>query len=420
MRILLTLIGSLLLITGVQAQTKDTIKLTLQQVDSLFLTNNFQLLVSRYQVRSDSALIKQARLWDNPEFTAEFGMNSWSHPKLSVGNQGQTAYSIDQVIKLAGQRNKNIALATLNADYSEASFEELMRTLKWELHKAFTEYYFQNRTIKVLKEQQLVLDRIVLAYSKADSSGSVAHADYIRLAQLQMSLKNDYLTALSRLMDQQQTLQQLLGTTLPVNPIMEAKQYSVPVLSEISLEQLIGQALKDRPEIRLSGIDQKTAAINYSLQKALAVPNMHVGAIYDKNSGVVHNYMGLTMGVEIPFWNRNQGNIRRAKFQIAQSAIKWQQTQNVITTQVISAFNKFQQYREAFTPGALSAFQDSFSILIEKVAQNFTKGNVTLLQFIDFFNSYSDNFNDQNGYYSALYDALNDLEYAVGAPFINH
>jgi len=393
----------------------DTLMLSLEQTDSLFLNHNFDLLVSRYQVSSDSALIRQARLWDNPSFTAELGMNSINHLKPNFGKSGETAYTVDQIIQLAGKRSKSVALATFNADYSEASFMNLMRTLKWQLHASFTDYYFKYRSIQVLKEQQQILDRIVAAYQKADSSGSVAHGDYMRLRQLQISLKNDVLSALSQLNDLQQSLQQLLGITTPILPVYKEVGISSRLPGNLVLSGLIQKALTVRPDMQMSALDKKTAVANYQLQKAIAVPDLHVGASYDQNSGVVHNYMGLTLGIDLPFWNRNQGNIRSARLLVDQAGIKGEQQQNIVITEVSGAYRKYKDYKEAFKPRELNDFQQNFYTLISQVADNFTKGNITLLQFIDFFNSYSDNYNDQNGYYSALLNAFNDLEYAVGS-----
>lgn len=419
MRILITGFISIFLITVAGAQRSDTLQLSLEQADSLFLVNNYALLAARFQVRSDSALIRQAKLWDNPIFSGEFGFNSLSDPKLSIGAEGQTAYSIDQVIKLAGKRNKNVRLATLNADYSEAGFQELMRTLKWQLHNTFIDYYFQKEKINVMQEQQQILKRIVVAYKSADSSGSVAHADYIRLAQLQLSLKNDVLCDVAQLSDLQQQLQQLLGISMPVQPKMAADVRIGSIWEPLSIQNLINDALAYRPDVRMTDIDRKSALANYRLQKALAVPDLHIGAMYDKNSGVVHNYLGLSVGVDLPFWNRNQGNIRSAALLIQRNDFKWQQQQNIVETEVISAFNKYLTFKNAFKAKELEEVKASFYTLIGHVSRNFTKGNITLLQFIDFFNSYSDNFNDQNVYYRSLYSALNDLEYVVGISLQN-
>ena len=391
----------------------DTLRLSLEQTDSLFLQHNFELLARRYQVRADSALIRQAKLWDNPSFTAELGMNSLNKLRPSMGSTGETAYTIDQIIQLVGKRSKSVALATLNMNYSEASFQDLMRTLKWQLHHYFTQYYFKCQTVQVLKEQQSILGTIVTAYQQADASGSVAHADYMRLRQLQISLKNDFLSAISELSDLQQSLQQLMGVSNPILPVYNAAAVS-NLPRQLSLSDLIHRAIKDRPDMQMSLLDNQSSLANYQLQKAMAVPDLHVGATYDKNSGVVHNYVGLTLGIDLPIWNRNQGNIRSARLLVDQAGLKKDQTENIVTTEVTGAYQKYQDYKEAFQPGELSGFQQKFNSLISQVAANFTKGNITLLQFIDFFNSYTDNFNDQNGYYSALLAAYNDLEYAVG------
>jgi len=420
MRVFITGILCFFLVASASAQRADSLHLDLSRADSLFLANNYQLLAARYQVRSDSALIRQARLWDNPSFSAEFGFNSINSPRPDIGKNGQTAYSVDQVIQLAGKRNKNIQLATLNADYSEAAFQELMRTLKWQLHTAFTQLYFKQRSLGILSEQQQVLQKIVSAYKSADSSGSVAHAEYMRLAQLQLSLKNDYLSIAGDLNDLQGQLQELLGVEQPVVPQIDVETEESKMPDNLPIQALLQKALQDRPDMHMSRLDTQTAAANYNLQKALAVPDLHVGAMYDKNSSVVHNYLGLTMGIDLPFWNRNQGNIRSSKLLAAQSKLKWQQQQNVVQTEVKAACSKYQTFKNAFPPGEIKGFASAFRTLIGHVAVNFTKGNIDLLQFIDFFNSYSDNFNDQNGYYGALFNAWNDLEYAVGAPLQNN
>ena len=412
MRILIIGVFVLLFLGHLKAQTSDTLSLSLTQADSVFLTSNFELLASRYQVRSDSALIRQAKLWDNPSFTVELGFNSTTHPKLDIGHDGQTAYSIDQLIQLAGKRNKNIHLATLNADYSEAQFQELMRTLRWQLHTAFTNYYFQSSSVRILQEQMAVLSRIVDAYKSADSSGSVAHGDYLRLAQLRFSLKNDYLSALSDLTQTAKELQQLLGISQPIKAIFSTN--ALPQNTHQNLADLINLALKQRPDMKMTQLDKSTALANYQLQKAIAVPDLHVGALYDKNSSVVHNYLGLSLGIDLPLWNRNQGNIKSSKILIEKSNLQASAQTNIIRTEVTAAYQDFQNYLHAFQAGELEDFGKSFNVLIASVAKNFTKGNINLLQFIDFFNSYTDNFNDQNNYNKALYGALNNLEYTLG------
>lgn len=404
-----------LLFIALHSSAADTLSLNLRSTDSLFLVHNLLLLAQRYQINADEELIRQAKLWDNPSLTAELGMNSIKRPRfLDVNNNGETAYSVDQLIQLAGKRNKNIVLARLHADYSKASFEELMRTLKLELHNSFYALYFKSQTLAVLKEQTNILDEIVDAYKRADANGSAAHADYIRLLALQLSLKKDYLSLTSEILDNQQNIQQLLGTTQIFQPIVSTPLDYPLAINRYSEQQLTALALDSRSDVRMNKIAYKTAEADFNLQEAMAIPDLHLGATYDKLGGYVNNYIGLTLGIDFPFWNRNQGNIRSSRIKVQQSEILLHQQQNKVITEVSTAYQKVKNYEQSFNQTELEQFGRSYRDLIENIAGNFTKGNLSLLQFIDFFNSYSDNVSDLNEYYESLFTACEQLEFAVG------
>src|SRR6478609_4549422 len=113
---------------GVSAQQQDTLTLSLQQTDSLFLSNNLLLLAAKYKVDGSKALVQQAKIWDNPSFTSEWNLyNPQKDQFFDVGSTGQKAFGVDQVISMAGKRNKKVALAKANAQYTELEFYELMR-----------------------------------------------------------------------------------------------------------------------------------------------------------------------------------------------------------------------------------------------------------------------------------------------------
>ncbi len=55
---------------GIQA---DTLLLTLQDAETAFLKNNFDLLAAKYQIEEADAAVIQAKLWDNPNLNIEQG-----------------------------------------------------------------------------------------------------------------------------------------------------------------------------------------------------------------------------------------------------------------------------------------------------------------------------------------------------------
>src|SRR3954453_12508650 len=49
-----------------QAQSHDTVQLSLQKAEFVFLQNNLSVLAAQYGIDAAQALVKQAKLWDNP------------------------------------------------------------------------------------------------------------------------------------------------------------------------------------------------------------------------------------------------------------------------------------------------------------------------------------------------------------------
>ena len=110
---------------------QDALRLSLKQVDSLFLQNNLILLSERFRIEASKAAVIQARLWDNPTLSTEW--NAYNPDKkrvLDVAKGGQKIVSIEQVLLTAGKRSKQVALAIENAQMTEYEFLDLLRTLK--------------------------------------------------------------------------------------------------------------------------------------------------------------------------------------------------------------------------------------------------------------------------------------------------
>ena len=126
-----------------------------------------------------------------------------------------------------------------------------------------------------------------------------------------------------------------------------------------------------------------------------------MGGTFDRQGNFIDNYFGLTASVSIPIFNRNQGNIRSARFDIRQSNTQKEFLRNQVQTELQTAYIRFQNslrlYRE--TPRGL---EDNFDRLIAEVEKNFTNRNISVLEFVDYYESYKE---------SAL--RLNDLKRAV-------
>ncbi|MGE7775773.1 TolC family protein [Chitinophaga sp. NPDC101104] len=401
--------------------SQEARSLTLQQAEQEFLQRNFRLLAERYRVNAAEALVDQAKKWDNPTLSGTLGFGSLDKVQpFHIGGGGQLEGSVEQIIQMAGKRNKQVQLARWNAATSAAAFSELMRTLRLELRSSFYQLFFLKESEKTLRNQLSNLQRILEAYRSADASGSVAHADVIRLQALQVGIANDYTDLRQQEMDASLRLQLLLGSKEPVTPDAGPDVLQRYVLGRYDLATLTDTALANRPDLQVADRRLEAAKMNNRLQKALAVPDLHLGAAYDRQGSYTNNFIGLTVGVDLPLWNRNQGNIRASAQEVKAQAAELDEQKLIISAEVANALEKIQFLEKGTEWPDLKSFNAEYTRLIEEVAANFRKGNISLLQFIDYFNSYSEHILHANKFLSDRVLAYEELNYTTGTQLFNN
>src|SRR5438552_2616342 len=159
-----------------QAQPRqDTVRLTLPAAEKMFLDSNFQLLAGRYSIDASKAMIIQARLWPNPNFSISHTLYSGELNKFfPTGRNDETAVNISQLVQLAGKRNKQVKLAQAGAQLTEYQFFDLLRTLKYTLRTDFFHIYYLQQSSKVYDEEIRALQQIVAAFNEQAGKGYIS------------------------------------------------------------------------------------------------------------------------------------------------------------------------------------------------------------------------------------------------------
>src|SRR5579863_10516243 len=132
---IILILGSFFVSTLLPAQVvQDTVHLPLPEAEKMFLDSNLQLLAQRYNIDANKALVIQARLWPNPNFSIGHTLYSGAlHQFFPLGVNDETTAGLSQLIMLAGKRNKQVKLAQAQATLTEYQFFDLLRTLKYTL-----------------------------------------------------------------------------------------------------------------------------------------------------------------------------------------------------------------------------------------------------------------------------------------------
>ncbi len=408
-----------------QFQT-DTLHLTLNSAESMFLQNNFQLLAQRYSIDSAKAEVIQARLYPNPNFAYERGPvipindpNS-QYPHSNFFSHSENAGNVSQLILLAGKRNKQIKIAQANVTLTEYQFFDLLRTLKYTLRTDFYNIYYLQQSAKVYNEEINSLQVVINAYNQLQGKGYISEKEVVRVKAQLYSLQSEYNDLLNQVNDQQAELKLILQAK-PVNyidPLADSAAIESLDPGKYALSTLMDSAYHNRTDLQIAITNASISELNYNYQKALAVPDLTLALSYDEQGSYAHNFNSVGASIDLPFFNRNQGNIKAARATIENTGLIQKSTQATVEQNVARALEK------AFAEDRLyknidPKFAGDFERLMHEVLINYQRRNLGLLDFLDFYDSYKQNILQQNSIKFNRISALEDINYYTGTPFFN-
>ena len=421
--ILLSLLLLFTSITQVQAQNRfrlDTLILSIQDAEKLFLEKNFDLLAARYQISEADAAVVQAKLWANPSFSFEQGAYSPESKKwFDFSATGETAFSLQQLITLAGKRNKRIGLEKINAQIAKYQFYDLMRTLRHELRVSFFSLYFLQQSLSVYDHELAGLKTLVDAYITEYNKGNVSFNELARLQSLQFSLENEKIDMLKEVTENQASLVLLTGDTSErlIKPIVDISKFDNLDPLSLNFVQLMDSALTHRYDIRISEAQIQSEQTNLSLQKRTAIPDLTLGANYDKAGNYVQNYNSLSLGFDLPVWNQNQGNIKIAKDKVEESKIRKNQTELEIKNEVTKAFVQLLETDKLYK-ASIQKFNSNYEKLLDGITLAYQNHTISLLEFIDYYETYKNSKKEFYNLQNNRLGAIEDLNLATGTIII--
>ncbi|MBS1626951.1 MAG: TolC family protein [Bacteroidetes bacterium] len=401
--------------------TVDTLSLKLEDAENMFLKNNLLLLSQKYNIDVQKALVIQAKLYPNPNISIYNGPILPIHDAQgrfdSVGFLKKNDYGINvsQLIILAGKRNKSIKVAEANAKLAEYQFYDLLRTLKYTLRSDFFNIYYLQQSAKVYAKEISALQQIVAAFNQQKDKGYIAEKEVVRIQAQLYSLQSEYNDLINQINDTESELRLILQIKpIYINPIpnLDAIEKLNPL--QYPLATLIDTAYKNRTDLQIAKQTTDISKLNYNYQKALAVPDLTAGLSYQKYGGYVESFQSANLAIDLPFFSRNQGNIKSAKSTINMNAASQKSIEASVEEQVFRAVQKSIDNQKMYKT-IDAKFPKDFERLLNEVLINYQKRNIGLLDFLDFYDSYKQNTLQLNNIQYNRVQAFEDINFYTGA-----
>lgn len=406
--------------TNLSAQ-QDTLRLTLTDAEQRFAANNLQLLAAKFSIDAAKATALQASLWDNPTLAIEHNIyNRTSEKFFDIAPGSQSSLQIQQLFLLAGKRNKRVRMEDINTSIAEAQLYDILRTLSFELRDNFVDIYYLRRSLSIYDTGIEAVRGTVNAFNAVYQKGTISLKEVLRLKALMFTLETERKDLLAKLSDKQALIRMVIGdTTLaPIIPIIDPttlKELAIPA----STNDILAISLENRSDIRIGSLNVALEEANLDYQKALGVPDLTLGATYDRNGSAFPNYFGLQMQISLPFFNRNQGAV-----QASESMLKMKQTQlemqrQSVRTEVLAALQKAKDADDLYK-NFDSTFTTEYNQLITGIVQSYNRRNISVLEFTDTYESYKNAMIQMNQLQNDRLNAFEQLNYSVGKTIIRY
>lgn len=394
----------------------DTLRLSLAQAEELMQQRALVLLAQHHAVEAASAARSQARLPANPELRTEWSVRPEDGRLFDVGGpNGQMAVHVEQLLRVAGQRGLAGRAADQRVRAAEAEYAELAATLRCRLRTALYRQYHLRQAVEAIGTQLDLLKELVDAYGVQLERGNVSLREVARLRSAYFELNDRRARLRTELNALQRDLQVLLVEERHVVAEPAGDEQELVPLLPGDTARLVDMALTHRPLLQAAEAAVRAGEWEEKYQRRSALPDLAVGATYDRNSNYLPNYTGLNVGLSVPLFDRRQAAVGRAHAEVEAARARHDQLRHEVRQEVLRALADLHTLRQHYLTSA-QGLEVQLEMVSESLMDNYVKSNISLLEFTDLFGSCIDGIIAIHTLKADLHHAQEELELAVGRP----
>ena len=399
--------------------TIDTLHITIKEAETRFLDSNLTLLIGKTNIDVQKALEIQAKVFDNPNisYTHNF-YNAGTKRFFAVSShngEGEVSAQLTQLIRIGGKRKNQIKLAKYSTQLTEYQYYDLLRALKFQLRTDLSNIDLYVKNADTYTQQITVLQQLIDATSFQVDKGNMSEKDLVRLQNSLLSLRTDERTNYESLLDAENDVKQMLmyhKNEFVVPTLPDAADIS-DAIRNIGIDSLNNIALAERYDVKAAKVNVDMSSTYLRLQRSLGVPDPSLFFEYDRFGSSYNNYTGLGVSIDLPVFNHNQGNIKAAKASIKAAQYSSDNAYLNLNNDVESSLLKMLNITTM-----QKAFDQKYSKSFSKVSQGmidlFKERKISLLEFLDFFDSYGDSKRNINQLNSDYRQGVYELNYTLG------
>lgn len=368
-------------------------RLTIEQAVAEAAQKNAGLLAEKVNISIAEARILTARLRPNPVMSASgdhLDILGTGYNETNGGGPPEYALRVDFPIERGGKRGLRTQVARLSRSVTELQFQNALRSIAFDVANLFIDAQQARDSLNLAKENLTYLEQIVDVNQVRLKAGEIAEVELLRSRLAALHQRNAVRESESRWRTALVRLQSAMGRPLPSMTLELAGELRHDAAMP-SREQLREASLQHRPDLLALRQDMMRARLEVQFQLAQAKVDPAVGTEYRRQQGVngLSNSMGVFLEVPLPVFQRNQGEIERARQEQRQAELRIRQLEAVIAGEVDVAYEQAATALELLKniEGEMMAQAQE----VRRVTEfSYRRGHVTLLELLDAQQAYNE------------------------------
>ncbi len=400
MRLLCILILCAHLAAGQQATPSQPPpdRVTIDQAVKEAVENNLGLLAERYNVSIAEARIITARLRPNPVLTVDGDYLDVLGTGFDKENQaGPSEFSMrtDFILERGGKRERRIEVAENARAVAQLQLLNTTRTLLMDVQSAFIDVLLAKESLTLARENLKAFESIVEVNSSRVRSGDLAKVELVRSQLAALQFHNAVRQAESKLRVASNRLQSLMGRK-SLSPNFDVAGDLRRETGPITVEEVRARALQLRPDLQALSRDQARSQADLRLQIAQGKVDYTVGTQYHRQfANAQGNSLGIFFSAALPVFNRNQGEIERARREEQQIQARIRALQKDINTEVQNAYQQYSTAKdllESFEKDMLAQARE----VRETTVYSYRRGEASFVELLDAQRAFNDTMQGYN------------------------
>jgi outer membrane protein, heavy metal efflux system len=372
--------------------------LTLREAVALAQKNNPYFSAEKLNVDMAQTDITTASIRPNPSaslsvvqvpFSKDFADNT----KFTDPQNRQVTYQVSKPIQIMGQRRYKIKQANEALDIARISLTDYERNFLGQVAQKWLDVWYASQKLYLLSKAKANADTLFSINKIRLRNQVITPTEFSRTEIIYQQYNLMIVGAKQNLLSETKNLTVLLGDS--ISRTVDSVGFGFKPVAEF--DSILSYALLNRADVLYAQKFAQAAQTNILLQNAIAYPQPEIGVSYGSQNKVP--YVGAFIAIPLPVFDRNQGQVAKAKISLNQAQTLTNATIQKVKVEIYNAYQEYLTSKSTYEK--YEELMGKSDDVLEKVKISYVKGGTTILDYLEAERSW---FDMENNHFDAQYN----------------